>query len=403
MPAEMRCRGAWAEAFERCMASGGVAVFPSDTVYGLACDPADARAVKRLYQLKGRPPTKPSAVMFFALPDALDALPWVGGRTQEAMRRLLPGPVSLLVENPERRFALACGEDGSSLGIRVVDVPALAGVRSAVLQSSANLAGGGEPRRVEEVPDALRAGADLVIDGGPLPGTSSTVIDLRGYEQEATWTIVRQGAMREAELAQALDGRFHFRPAGYAREIRAEIPAYDALQDRLVAISGAGGAGRDVRRMLELGTGTGETALRLLARHPQAVLLGIDESAEMLAEARRALPAERVALTTARLQDELPEGPFDLVASALCIHHLQAREKADLFARVARVLGPQRGRFVFADLVVAEDPRAARISLSPGYDKPSTVAEQLAWLDAAGFEARVAWAEADLAVFLATV
>src|SRR5579875_3512329 len=173
-----------AAAFARCLAGGGIAVFPADTVYGLACDPEQPAAVERLYALKRRPLEKPSAVMFFSLPEALRALPELGPRTREAMRRLLPGPVGLLVPNPARRFPLACGSDPHTLGVRVPHLPRFAGVRLAVLQSSANLADGPDARRLEEVPEAIRAAADLVIDGGELPGTPSTMVDLRRYERD---------------------------------------------------------------------------------------------------------------------------------------------------------------------------------------------------------------------------
>ena len=165
------------EAFERCVAAGGVALFPSDTVYGLACDPDDRFAVERLYLLKRRTLEKPSAVMFFSLERAFAALPELGERTRNAMARLLPGAVSVLVSNPAGRFALACGNDVRTLGVRVPVIPALAQVRRAVLQSSANRAGGADPRSLDEVPVFLRSAVDLVIDGGELPGTPSTVVD----------------------------------------------------------------------------------------------------------------------------------------------------------------------------------------------------------------------------------
>ena len=110
--------------------------------------------------------------MFFDLETALTALPELGERTRAALAQLLPGKVTVLVPNPERRFPLACGEDPTTLGLRVASVPALAGVRWPVLQSSANLAGGAEARTLDEVPEPLRAEADLVIDGGELPGTA---------------------------------------------------------------------------------------------------------------------------------------------------------------------------------------------------------------------------------------
>jgi L-threonylcarbamoyladenylate synthase len=178
--------------FEECIAGGGVAVFPADTVYGLACDPENERAVARLYELKGRPPDKPAAVMFFAI----DLLPELGPRTRALAERLLPGAVTLLV--PSDRYPLAGG--AGTLGLRVPDLPAFAGVRVPVLQSSANLAGGPDARRLEDVPEAIRAGADIVLDGGELAGTPSTVVDLRGYEADRTWRIVRQGAVPEAVI-----------------------------------------------------------------------------------------------------------------------------------------------------------------------------------------------------------
>jgi L-threonylcarbamoyladenylate synthase len=193
------------EAFERVISEGGVAVFPADTVYGLACDPLDAAAVERLYALKGRPPTKPAAVMFFDVGLALAAAPEVGSRTRAALERLLPGPVTVLVPNPAERFPLACGPAPTTLGLRVPVVEALAGVRVPVLQSSANLAGGPDTSRLADVPDEIRAGADLVIDGGELPGTPSTVVDLRRYEESGQWGVARTGAVPYLELAEILN------------------------------------------------------------------------------------------------------------------------------------------------------------------------------------------------------
>jgi tRNA threonylcarbamoyl adenosine modification protein (Sua5/YciO/YrdC/YwlC family) len=380
---------------ERCLAAGGVAVFPSDTVYGLAADPEDGSAVDRLYRLKGRPPGKPSAIMFFNLEAALRTLPELGRRTRAAMAQLLPGGVTLLVPNPARRFPLACGEDPDSLGLRVPAVKRLAEVRRPLLQSSANLAGGPDPRRLDDVPESIRSAVDLVIDGGELPGTSSTVVDLRGYEVDGSWSVIRAGAVTEDELRAALEAQFHFRPDTYLREIRDEVPAYDRLQDELAAASGQGAG-----LILELGTGTGETARRLLERHPEATLVGIDRSPDMLAQASRSLPTERADLRVARLEDSLPPGPFDLVASALCVHHLDGAGKQDLFARVRAVLAPG-GRFVLADVVVPLDPAEARTPLTPKFDVPSTVSEQLDWLGQAGFDARLVWEAGDLAVIVA--
>jgi tRNA threonylcarbamoyl adenosine modification protein (Sua5/YciO/YrdC/YwlC family) len=384
-----------AETFERCLAMGGVAVFPADTVYGLACDPENRFAVERLYLLKRRRPSKPSAIMFFDLELALSSLPELGERTRQAMRRLLPGPISVLVPNPARRFALACGEDPLTLGVRVPHVPRLRGVDVPVLQSSANRAGGPDARRLDEVPTLIRTAADLVIDAGELPGTPSTVIDLRAYESDGDWRVVREGPVPAAVLEHALMHQFHFDAATYAEVIRADVPAFDRFEDAVAEASGAG-----ARHVLELGTGTGETTRRLLERHLEATVVGIDESVAMLDAARRRLPAERVDLRVSRLEDSLPDGPFDLVVSALCVHHLPGAGKAELFTRIAGVLAPG-GRFVLGDVIVPEDPIATRSPLTPGYDHPSPLAEQLTWLRDAGFEARVCWSEGDLVVLAA--
>jgi L-threonylcarbamoyladenylate synthase len=199
-----------ADALERCLAGGGVAVFPADTVYGLACDPGSPSAVARLYELKGRPPDKPAAVLFFSRERALAALPELGPCTRGALEALLPGAVTLLLPNRHERFALACGPDRATLGLRVpVLAPALAALADVVrplLQSSANRAGGPDARTLAEVPDEIRAGADLVLDGGELPGTPSTVVDLRRYETASRWEVLRAGAVDRAALSAVLGG-----------------------------------------------------------------------------------------------------------------------------------------------------------------------------------------------------
>jgi len=185
-----------------------VAVFPADTVYGLACDPASEQAVARLYELKGRPAAKPAAVMFFALEPALAALPALGQRTQAVLSTLLPGALTVLVPNPEGRFALACGPDRGALGLRVPALPApiaaLGDVALPVLQSSANLAGEADARTLATVDPAIRAGADLVLDGGELGGIASTVVDLREYEIGGDWSLLREGAVSHEALARVL-------------------------------------------------------------------------------------------------------------------------------------------------------------------------------------------------------
>ena len=187
----------------------GVALFPVDTVYGLACTPDAPGAVDRLYRLKGRRPDKPAAVMFFDRELALAALPELGERTRAALLALLPGALTVLLPNPAARFPLACGPDPATLGLRVPELSGelgpLADVRWPVLQSSANRAGGPDARRIEDVPEDIRRGVDLVLDAGELPGTPSTVVDLRAYEEHGEWSIVRDGAVAVADLAGRLD------------------------------------------------------------------------------------------------------------------------------------------------------------------------------------------------------
>jgi L-threonylcarbamoyladenylate synthase len=196
------------ECLEQCVAGGGVAVFPSDTVYGVCCDPENEQATQRLYELKGRPAARPAAVMFFALEPALAALPELPDTERRALQALLPGPVTLLLANRARRFAPACRTDPATLGVRVPQLPqplhALGSFAGAIMQSSANLSGQPDARSLEEVPDSILTGADLVLDGGELPGRPSTVVDLREYDTSQRWQILREGALSSAEVQRRL-------------------------------------------------------------------------------------------------------------------------------------------------------------------------------------------------------
>lgn len=197
-----------ARALHDCVAAGGVAVFPTDTVYGLCCDPADERAVARLYELKGRPRERAAAVMFFAFERVLAAVPEIDPVQAAAAARLLPGPVTVLLDNPGRRWAAACGGDERTLGLRVPALPtplaALASLPGPLLQSSANLSGAQDARSVAEIPEIIRRGAGLVLDGGTLPGVPSTVVDLRGVGSGAEHSVLREGALSAAEVQRRL-------------------------------------------------------------------------------------------------------------------------------------------------------------------------------------------------------
>ena len=187
-------------------------------------------------------------------------------------------------------------------------------------------------------------------------------------------------------------GQFHWDPDSYVQIVRAEVPDYDRVQDEVARATEGVTAGR----VLELGTGTGVTARAVLDRHPQAQLTGVDSSEHMLAVTD--LPGADLRLQD--LREALPEGPFDLVFSALAVHHLESPEKADLIARVAAVLAPG-GRFVLADVVVPDDPADVVTPLDPGFDLPETVPDLLRWMGDAGLRARVSWQARDLAVLVA--
>jgi tRNA (cmo5U34)-methyltransferase len=187
--------------------------------------------------------------------------------------------------------------------------------------------------------------------------------------------------------------QFHFDPATYRDLMSEEVPAYGRLQEAVAAAT----AGLAVSSVLDLGTGTGETLAAVLGRHPGATAVGVDESGAMLGAARQRLAGAPVELRVADLIDPLPGGPFDLVVSALAVHHLEGPDKAALFVRIAGALGP-RGRFVLGDVVVPVDPADAVTPVTPGYDRPSTLAEQLGWLGDAGFVSSTVWSERDLVV-----
>ena len=185
---------------------------------------------------------------------------------------------------------------------------------------------------------------------------------------------------------------YDWNPDVYLEQMHEEVPGYAELEDAVAAATD----GLEVTRVLELGTGTGETAVRILAKHPGAHLTGIDSSRAMLERARERLPDAD--LREARLEAPLPEGPFDLVVSVLAVHHLDEDGKRDLFTRVAQV----SHNFVMGDVIVPDSPEDAVIEIDGVYDMPSSIADQLAWLDEAGFTSMVTLIRADLAVFAAT-
>jgi L-threonylcarbamoyladenylate synthase len=191
------------EALERCVAEGGVAVFPADTLYGLACDPSSGSAIERIHSLKGRDGEKPSAVMFFAPLAMRELLATLGPRTREALGALLPGPLTLVVDNPQRRYPLASREHPERLGIRLIDGP-LGGAGCAIFQTSANRSGEPAPSRFQDIDAEILGGADLAIDGAELGGEPSTVVDLTALDSGGSWSVLREGAVSPAQIAVGL-------------------------------------------------------------------------------------------------------------------------------------------------------------------------------------------------------
>jgi L-threonylcarbamoyladenylate synthase len=192
------------KALERTVSSGGVAVFPSDGLYGLACDPLDAEAIARIHRLKGRDDGKPSAVMYFSPSAIRELVSGFGPRTKAVVSALLPGPVTLVIANPQRRYPLACRQDPERLGIRLIGGP-LAGTMSPVFQTSANFSGEFAPASFAAVPEKILAGADLAIDAGELPGLPSTVVDIAAIDEDGSWRVLRDGALSPGDLTSALN------------------------------------------------------------------------------------------------------------------------------------------------------------------------------------------------------
>jgi len=194
--------------FEEVISGGGLAVFPTDTVYGLGTHPDSVEGAHRLYWIKGRSPDRPAAVLFFDLERAIAALPELGAKTIDALERLLPGPVTVLLPNPGTRFPLACGDEPSRLGLRVPKLDQklakLADVKAPILQSSANPTGEPDPRSLDDVDARIRGAVDVELDAGVLPGTPSTVIDLSSYETQGAFEVLREGALSAEAVGSQL-------------------------------------------------------------------------------------------------------------------------------------------------------------------------------------------------------
>jgi L-threonylcarbamoyladenylate synthase len=183
--------------------SGGLAVIPTDTVYGLACDPNRREAVERLATVKGRAAEQPIAVLAASVDVLFDTLPELEGPLRRVVAELLPGPYTLVLPNPAQRFPWLVGTRSDTLGVRVPDVSGIAKTMldtvGTLAATSANLHGGTDPRRVHDLPLQISSAA-VVLDGGELPGTPSTVLDLTGREP----VVLREGAVPTHEALAAV-------------------------------------------------------------------------------------------------------------------------------------------------------------------------------------------------------
>ncbi len=197
-------------ALERTIAAGGVALFPADGLYGLACDPLNAAAIDRIHEIKGRDDGKPSAVLYFSPLALRELLGSLGPRTREAIGALLPGPVTVVVANPERRYPLACRSTPEALGVRLIEGP-LAGAMCPVFQTSANRSGEPPPSAFADVDARIVHAVDLAIDGGELTGAPSTVVDLTAVEAGGGWALLRAGGLAR-ERVQELLGSLQIAP-----------------------------------------------------------------------------------------------------------------------------------------------------------------------------------------------
>ena len=178
---------------------GKIVVFPTDTVYGLGCTPDREEAVQALSALKGRSPEQPIAIVAYSIESLVECVPELSEEALARARRLLPGPYTLVLPNPARRFPWLGGANPETIGVRV---PELAGPARDLLEAvgcvaatSANLHEDPDPRRLSDIPERLRAAVAVILDGGDLPGTPSTVLDLTGLEPR----VLREGAVPAAE------------------------------------------------------------------------------------------------------------------------------------------------------------------------------------------------------------
>lgn len=183
--------------------AGDLVLLPTDTVYGLACSPDSAEALRALSELKARPPGQPLALLAGSVDRLVSLVPELAGESERLARALLPGPYTLVFPNPARRLARLAGERPETIGVRVPELPRVAAdvlaAVPAVAATSANLHGAPDPRRIEDVPVSILDAVSVVLDAGELPGTPSTVVDLTGEPR-----VLREGAVSARDALAAV-------------------------------------------------------------------------------------------------------------------------------------------------------------------------------------------------------
>ena len=192
------------EAAVDALRAGRPVLLPTDTVYGLCADPYREAPVRRLSYLKGRDESQPIALLVADVDVLLECVPELRGRSATLARALLPGPYTLVLPNPAQRFRWLSGARPDTIGVRVAELPPAARAVldrvGAVAATSANRTGAPDPRRLDEVPEEIRAACGAEVDAGELPGTPSTVLDLTGPEPR----VLREGAVPAADALAAI-------------------------------------------------------------------------------------------------------------------------------------------------------------------------------------------------------
>jgi L-threonylcarbamoyladenylate synthase len=186
--------------------AGKLVILPLDTVYGICSSPYRDEPTRRIYRLKRRPETMPSALVCANLEMLIECVPELRGRAGLVARALLPGPYTLVLPNPARRYRWLTGINPETIGVRVPQVEGpckeILDRAGAVVATSANLHGAPDPRRLDEVPDELKEAAAVVVDGGEVLGVPSTVLDFTEREPK----VLREGAAPAAEAIQRATG-----------------------------------------------------------------------------------------------------------------------------------------------------------------------------------------------------